>query len=256
MKCRLCLSENKLRKSHIIPEWAYAPVYNKKRQFMNDVASILRLHQKGYREQLLCQSCETRFSVFENYLKQVFEGIFLKQSHTFSIAKIESDIEGFPEVYALKGIDYDRCKLGILSILFRLSVSDGFPGYRLRPELAEALRLSLQKDIAPDELVFAVALSRLSPAIRPIITFGQYDELSFGDNMGLSWVMYGLVVDVAIQEPHIPSEWDSVILKKDGSLQIPTITMSSLSIVPETFLKMKRPQVRRFHRQETEPHRR
>lgn len=60
--CALCLQEAPLCRSHIVPEFLYAHLYNDKRQIMgvhcrgNDGYDLI---QKGLRDRLLCAQCES-----------------------------------------------------------------------------------------------------------------------------------------------------------------------------------------------------
>lgn len=59
-KCRLCLQIKDLRRSHIIPEFIYKPLYSSEHNRVIEIKEGLvpGLMQKGYREELLCQDCE------------------------------------------------------------------------------------------------------------------------------------------------------------------------------------------------------
>lgn len=114
MPCALCLKDASLRRSHIIPEFLYETLYDDKHRLQ--VLSIIPdqenwREQKGLREQLLCDECEQRLSVWERYASLVLKG-------------------GVPLTYRqegnivhLSGIDYCQFKLFQLSVLWRAGVS-------------------------------------------------------------------------------------------------------------------------------------
>lgn len=60
--CKLCGREAELRRSHIFPEFLYLALYDEKHRAVS-VSPVPgeedRLVQKGLRESLLCQACET-----------------------------------------------------------------------------------------------------------------------------------------------------------------------------------------------------
>lgn len=112
--CALCFNERKLCKSHIIPEFVYKPLYNEDRRI--EVLSVLPnrkdwQEQKGLWEYLLCETCEQKFSVWENYSRKVLYGG----------TPIEGDQEG--NLIRVRGLDYANFKLFQLSILWRSSVA-------------------------------------------------------------------------------------------------------------------------------------
>lgn len=114
MCCKLCKKNQKLMNSHIIPEFIYKPLYDKKHRFY--VFSTYEkkdrpMEQKGIREKLLCNICEQRLSTYENYAKKVL-------SDEVEIKMIK---EGGGVV--VSGIRYKDFKLFQLSILWRASIS-------------------------------------------------------------------------------------------------------------------------------------
>lgn len=113
--CRLCLeSEVALQNSHIISEFNYEACYDEIHRFRK-LSSRGPKHEKyeqqGFREYLLCQNCETRFSVWENYAKKVINdgGPRLVNSG--------------PLGYVFDSIEYAPFRLYGLSILWRMGIS-------------------------------------------------------------------------------------------------------------------------------------
>ena len=72
--CALCKTpDSALQGSHIVPEFFYKRVYTKSHKF-TAISLVqderLTIEQKGYREDLLCQKCETKLSKWETVLSQ------------------------------------------------------------------------------------------------------------------------------------------------------------------------------------------
>lgn len=90
--------------------------------------------QKGLREKLLCQACETKLSVWEGYGRDFFTG------------NAPLRYEGFDtgEGYWVHGIDYEKLRLFQLSVIWRASVSQHafFANVSLGPH-EERLRIML-----------------------------------------------------------------------------------------------------------------
>jgi hypothetical protein len=115
MTCALCLQDKLLRNSHIYPEWIYKPLYDEKRRL--EILSIVpdgrnELKQKGMRQQLLCDDCEQKISVWEGYARAIFVA---------PDRPIEYEREG--AMLQVRGLDYAKLKLFELSILWRAGVS-------------------------------------------------------------------------------------------------------------------------------------
>jgi len=113
-KCRLCLQEKKLQKSHIIPEFFFKPVYYGRHR-LNIMSSIAeeknRIEQKGLRERLLCHDCEQVLSPFEDYARRFFYG------------GVELQMTKDRNPISIKDVNYHKLKLFQLSLLWRASVS-------------------------------------------------------------------------------------------------------------------------------------
>lgn len=112
--CRLCNKEGALRKSHIIPEFIYKPLYDNKHRYYLLTSSPSKgpaKLQKGVREYLLCEGCEITLSKYERYISLLLSGKI----------KILHRREG-KRVY-LEGIDYKKMRIFGLSVLWRAGVS-------------------------------------------------------------------------------------------------------------------------------------
>lgn len=118
-ECALCRTTAPLRRSHIIPEFLYAAVYDEGHSFLvtsTDPGDRPTIRQKGLWESLLCDACEGRLSGWEDYAKRVLagEGVTITR-------------EG--ESLLITPVEYARLKLFQLSLLWRAGVSK-------RPEFA------------------------------------------------------------------------------------------------------------------------
>src|SRR4051794_18890200 len=112
--CALCENTRPLRLSHIVPEFAYKPIYDKKHRLISfsplDVDAKW-YEQKGLRDRLLCDDCEGYFNTnFEHPFKQYW------------IDKNPLGRHAGQEVIVLDDVDYPRFKLFHLSVLWRASV--------------------------------------------------------------------------------------------------------------------------------------
>lgn len=114
-ECRWCGRQRKLCESHIIPEWAYRPVYDQdSRAIVIDSETRRRRKvQKGLWDYLLCAECED----------------FFNRRYDQPFHRFWSSPRRFPATLAnllaieVNGIDYDMTRNFLLSILWRAHVS-------------------------------------------------------------------------------------------------------------------------------------
>lgn len=147
-QCRLCHTETRLCRSHILPEFCYSDLYDEKGRAIITGADLndARHVQKGIREFLLCGQCEQLFGRWERRFKA--------QWHD-RLAVDQQDMDR--GVKAFNDLDYEQLKLFLLSVFWRAGVStaEGFEAVRLGPYQDE-LRARLLSGCAGPRDQFAV----------------------------------------------------------------------------------------------------
>lgn len=142
--CRLCLGQSPLCRSHILPEFCYADLYDDKgRAVITGVDLNESEHvQKGLREFLLCAQCEQRIGRWERTFKT--------QWHD-AVRVTDQDIE--TGVRRFSGLDYRQLKLFILSVFWRASVaqSASFKETNLGPYEEQLRQVLLSGDAGAHE---------------------------------------------------------------------------------------------------------
>lgn len=115
MKCKLCHEDRPIRKSHIIPEMVYRPLYGPTHQIRSVDPNLpyLRFLRKGLRESLLCDSCEILLGRYESYFSKVWYGA----------TGLPNEIPPAANMVRKSGLDYKAFTLFHFSILWRASVS-------------------------------------------------------------------------------------------------------------------------------------
>jgi hypothetical protein len=135
--CRLCGSQDKLRKSHIIPEFLYASLYDEIHGATGASTSPTQrnLIQKGLREYLLCTTCEGTLGEVERRVAEGWD--FPKVLHN--------------DTYCLTTSCYTDLKLFLLSVLWRASVSSlpEFRGVSLGSQEEELRCLLVNREPGP-----------------------------------------------------------------------------------------------------------
>jgi hypothetical protein len=133
-RCALCRRFAVLRRSHIVPELLHRPIYDDKHQLEVVRHGAIRATtlRRGFREPLLCDSCEQHIKKFEDYLAAPW----------FSHAARDRELSD--SVIIRARFDYIRLKLFVLSILWRASVSHlaDFSDVRLGPHEERMRRLT------------------------------------------------------------------------------------------------------------------
>lgn len=136
-KCWLCQQQGTLVEGHIIPNFSYKPLKEKEGLYYivsTDPQKKQLKRQKGLTEHLLCAECDNeRLGSNERHLAEVLFG-----GHPL-------DGEQDARVLRVRGYDYDKVKAGLLSILWRMSITSQpyFKDVQLGPKHEEAIRQAL-----------------------------------------------------------------------------------------------------------------
>ena len=143
--CKLCQKPANLKNSHIIPEFCYGPIYDKKHRFkiVGNVPSTRRTNlQKGLREHLLCGACEQKIGDWETYVSRVYRGV----------DEVSGSRTG--DTAVLQGLQYAPMKLFLLSLLWRAGVSTlpVFQETNLREHEPILRKMLAEADPGPPEL--------------------------------------------------------------------------------------------------------
>jgi hypothetical protein len=246
--CKLCLTPNvPLHGSHIVPEFFYTKIYTKSHKFTavaQDPGERLAVQQKGYRENLLCQCCETKLSKREGKLSLFSNDLTAGVFTTCAASAIGS-------VTHLMGVDYYNVKMAVISIFWRMGIASLpiFASYDLGP-YAEEFRQILHHDRLPDKAEFPILISRglLDGQFLPGILFpvgrGRYD-----DNLIMqSVVLNGIAFDCVMTSTRtVPEEVMEFSLLPIGRVLIPQRPYEELGMNIGDFSKrMKKEDVKGF----------
>ncbi len=128
-----------LRNSHIVPEFLYQRLYDSKHRaaaIKAQPGSCEDMIQKGLREYMLCQNCETQFSRYETYAAKV-----LRKLPDWSTAEPG-------QMVVAKDCQYAKFKLFQLSLLWRMGVAHqrSFEQVDLGPHEPVLRRMLFQED--------------------------------------------------------------------------------------------------------------
>lgn len=176
--CRLCFEKNiEIRKSHIVPEFAYEKIYNQKHVFKPIAIDNknIKWEQCGYRERLLCQKCETKLSLWEGSFSLVVKELSAKSYQKLTVTETAG-------IELVGGFNYLHIKLAVLSIFWRMSISKlhMFSEYELGP-YAELFRNILHEGSFVSQNEYSIVISRLNyrgsyyPGVLMPLSRGRYE---------------------------------------------------------------------------------
>ena len=235
MKCKLCLQERKICKSHIIPEFLYKQGYDENGQMHvlkkgNSKPKNLQ-HNLDVYEKLLCADCE------ENLLNKKYEKYFHK---IWYLDKILPTI-ATSDFFEIPKLDYASFKLFHLSILWRASISSLAPFAMVslgneQEELIRQMLLNGDPGQPNDYQIFgALLLSRgtnkvldgfiVSPTLQEYYGLQIY-QFTFG---GCAW---HYVVGDQLIEDFLPFS-----LSASGSLRLRVRDIGNLASITRFFIE-------------------
>ena len=211
--CALCGAEAKLCKSHIIPEFCYAPMYDSEHRFidMYDVKNQkIRKGQKGHWQYMLCRECESHFSKFERHASRVFT------------RPLPAPRLGTTRYFDLPAVDPGKLRLFLLSVLWRAGVSrlDMFEHVVLgRHE--EALRRIVLSEEPPSfdsygTMMFALHY-RKDPLHNMLV---EPTPCRVDGHRVYRFVFHGFVMMIWVTGHRVGSRWRRLFLGADGATTV------------------------------------
>lgn len=227
MKCKLCQQNNKLLRSHIIPEFFYKDTYSKSHKI--SVVSTGKIPkefmnlQKGLRERLLCIDCEQLISPWEKYVREALFG------------GVELQIAADKHFIKIMDVDYHRFKLFSLSLIWRASISANlfFKHVNLGPQEDKIRRMLLIEDPG-NENNYSVMLSAVSlsnAAIKDLVM--QPEILSERGIQYLRFFLGSFCWLFVLSENCSSFPLHEYFLKQDGSMLIPKGKANELELFLE-----------------------
>jgi hypothetical protein len=160
--CKLCGIHAKLVKSHIIPEWAYKPLYDdddnhRMLRIVSNHQSPVGFQRSGEWDRFLCDTCEKSFNQLDDYGRAV---IYSRPGDpTFGIQTQTAE-------YGVNiiSVDYSRLKLFQLSVLWKAGVCSRavFSDVNLGKHQSAIRQMLLQKNPG-DGIEYGCVMGALMP---------------------------------------------------------------------------------------------
>lgn len=232
-QCRLCLSTEQLCESHIIPEGLFSSLYDEKHRMIgvavgaqNKRAEFL---QKGFREALLCQNCETFMNrEYEHYGIDTFRKIASQDFNDPLHVRRIQDKEN--EGIIIGGIDYKRFKLFLLSILWRASVSNREEFNQIElGEHNDIIRQMILNGNPEERFVYPFIVFMLTGEIDNTILSPAYVPIE--DISCYQFVFCNLFVWFAVTNQRPNERLFNLSLTEDGTITTSTFESTELPIL-------------------------
>lgn len=175
--------------------------------------------QKGYRERLLCDTCEQRFSSWERYVAGVvFGGVPLM---------LERDGNNV----VIRDLDYSRVRLFLLSLLWRMSVASGemWAAVSISDADESSIRDVLIRQDPPDEgdypamCIFPFFDGKFYPDF-----ILQPDAIESLHGPTIRLVLAGILFTFLVGRGLASDELAPFFPKRDGSWMIPVVSHTDL----------------------------
>lgn len=232
--CRLCKKTAKLANSHIIPEFVFRTLYDKKHRFRSAQLDERKWEweQKGYREPMLCDNCEQKFSIWEHYASEQF---FNKPLPT-------PISQGNSKAIILNGLNYQKLKLFLLSILWRAGVTTHvyYKHVQLGHIHEERLRqmlLSENPGSAEDYACFICTINLDGNKFRDF--FVEPTPSRVESHRCYRFVFSGFIFYYHVTSHRLPDSTRRLTLQLNGKLTISETELAEHPFLRDTFNKAK-----------------
>ncbi|ENK1947633.1 hypothetical protein AB3A00_003559 [Vibrio cholerae] len=142
MKCKLCLENEDMQDSHIIPDAFFRFVKDQNDnvgKYIEVSESGNKIGQVSYSEKLLCRICEQKFcKEFESYVIE----FILRNPQNIGVSSKRSSRD-----VTFTNLDYKKLKLFQMSLLWRAAICslDFYKYVDVKPEIVELLRKNLHE---------------------------------------------------------------------------------------------------------------
>lgn len=225
-RCDFCGQDGPLRKSHILPEFLYRPLYNSKGHMMGihgQGRHGARTLQNGLKQNLFCPSCEGFFST--------------EYERPFSLLWAAPSNAPLPDPWhcleARCQFDYAKFKLFHLLNLYRAGVStlSSYKQVQLGPHLDNLRTMLKARDPGPAH-VYQVAGTALydppSNRLARLVTTPQ--KRRYDMNVAWEW-MYGGVDWMIATSGEFPPTTRRLALQADGSMRFNGLPWQHFSVM-------------------------
>lgn len=246
MKCKLCLEEKQLlRKSHIIPDFMHKGLRDEDNKFflvnIENYSKSEKKYTGEFESNILCQECDNKvIGQYETYAHKILYGGKLSKGENieFENQKNESGLIST----CVKGIDYKKFKLFLLSLLWRSSISGRkfYSRISLGPH-EEIIRKMILSGDPGNQMDYSCFIStylnnkdKLSPDF-----IGQPIRVKNSDGTKYFFLIGGFVYIFFISKHNIPDWLPEFVINDSNKISIPHMSKEMGADMLNYFLGIK-----------------
>ena len=226
--CKLCLQKKKLiKKSHIIPNFMYAGIFNDDHVLykinINEFDRSQKLYTGEYESDILCEHCDNDvIGQYETYAHKILYGGRLYSGENIEFQN-QKNQHGFTSTY-IKGVDYEKFKLFLLSLLWRASISsrDLYKQISLGPH-EDIIRKMIINGCPKKQMEYPCMIStylhnkkELSPDF-----IGQPIKVKNNDGTRYVFLIGGFLFMFFISQHGIPEWISELVINENNEFRIP-----------------------------------
>lgn len=228
MRCKLCLEEKTLlKKSHIIPDFMHKGLRDDDNKFflvnIEDFSKSEKRYTGEFESDILCQECDNKIiGQYETYAHKILYGgkIDKGENIEFENQKNQSGLVST----CVKGIDYKKFKLFLLSLLWRSSISSR-KFYRQvnlgsHEEIIRKMVISGNPGKQMDYSCFISTYLNNKDTLSPDLV-GQPIRVKNGDGTKYVFLIGGFVYMFFISRHNIPDWLQECVINNSDKISIP-----------------------------------
>jgi hypothetical protein len=223
MICKLCGEEKPLIEAHIVPRCInkalLMPNVPMRRLSKDSNIFPARLHTGEYDKNILCKECDSSFSPWDEYARDLLFDDFETKN---SLLKDGHGLNNKQLGYYSLPYDYAKLKLFILSMMWRTSISDrsSFRRVNLGPFEPEVRELLARKDPG-DTQKFPAFICRYIDDLGKKIMLGAHRSRHLNMNI-INLFLPGYVIVVKVDSRKVSIPIDGLVMQPDRPLIIGT----------------------------------
>lgn len=226
MKCKLCLEEKELiKESHLIPDFMYKFIKDVDNHMMsisgNQIEKAKKVYTGEFESNILCKNCDNAIiGSYESYASKIIN--YQTKIEGISATKFVDENSNLKHA-EIKGLDYSKFKLFLLSLLWRASISsrDFFKNVKLDSKEEESLRqMLLNGDPGePDDYPCIVCLPNQSLLLNkfvqsPIVITKENKKIGYSFLIGGTYYYFYIIKNA------LPFPIEKFAINKKGEFTI------------------------------------
>jgi len=236
LTCPLCNEEVEEfhKRSHILPEWMYTEIYDKKHKAL-EVSKIKKKatkRQKGYYGQFICRKCENTSQKYDHYASLILTNRSPNNPENQSISRkhFEYQNDGEKKEYEeWKNIDFIKFQRFVFACILRTQLAGQMRGIKLNEKHFKNL-LTLYQSDTMDDLAYPIVVIKnpdndkfRNQVIIPYIKKQQGHHI-------IEFAGTGFIFNIYVSSHNKPDYVNALRLKSAGSMLLIVILFEQMGL--------------------------